>query len=222
MPFAKKRNSNAVARKKDVVRITKRVLRAQSEKKAWSWEPLQSAATLTSWNVQSLICGTGAGQRLIQGSDFNERIGDKIRLHAIHFNVRIQPVAVMPEGNGNFCRFIVYHNKQANGAEPLATEIFTDDLVLALRNQIYRDRISVLKDFTHQMVVTGTNAGANLTSGPEFFGTFSIYPKQILSFNSSVGDIANLIKHDYGVAYAADTAACCVITVRAQVVFTDV
>lgn len=218
---AKKRNSNAVARKKDVVQITKRVLRSQAEKKAFSWLIYNANASNATWDISSFLGRTGAGNRIEQGLDFTNRIGDKIRLHAIHFTVFIAPAAVMPDGNGSLCRIIVYHNTQANGAVPAGAELFNANTFNELRNQLYRNRLFILKDFTHQMVVTGTNAAANLTSGPEFFGTFSIYPKQEISYSGTSGEITQILKHDYGIGICSDTASCCNVTVKAQVVFTD-
>jgi len=221
MPAIRKRKADQTVTKSQLGPMVRKINTQLYEKKAFTWVPFANAATVSTWTVKSLLGSTGAGNRIGQGTDYNQRVGDKIRLSRIHVSLRIQPQSVMPDANGNFCRVIVYHNKQANGAAPTATQIFNTDDVLSLRNHLLRERITILKDFVHQMVVTGTNAGANLTAGPEYFGTFTIYPKQIISYNGSTGEITEILKHDYGMAFATDTAACCVVNVQAQVVFTD-
>lgn len=216
----KKRKTDQLAKKSDVVKITKKVLKAQAEKKAHTYRVFNATANAVTWTIKSFLGDTTNG--IGQGVSIEDRIGDKIRLAAIHFAVRIIPAGVMPDTNGNFCRMVVYHNKQADGALPTATELFNSDEVVSLRNHRYRDRLSILKDFTHQMVVTGTNGATQVTSGPEFFGTFSIYPKQIISYTGADGFLADISKHDYGFAFCGDAASCCNATVWSQVVFTDV
>lgn len=207
-------------KKKSVTKLVKRVLSSQAEKKSFTYRVFNGTANSTSWTLKSFLGDTING--IGQGVSNADRIGDRIRLVAIHFCVRIIPTAVMPEANGNFCRVIVYHNNSARGVLPNATDIFNSDEVISLRNHNFRNRLSVLKDFTHQMVVTSTNGATNVTSGPEFFGTFTIYPKQIISYTGSDGYISDLSKQDYGIGFCGDAASCCNVTVWSQVVYTDV
>lgn len=181
------------------------------------------------WSIASVIGDTqlgGAGTYAIaQGTNFNQRVGDVVTLHRIDFMVRITP-AIAGAGNidGAMCRFIVYHNKQANGTRPTATQIFVTDSITSLRNHLLRDRISVLKDYTHQMVVTTQNAGAALTMGPEALVQFSIYPKTKIHYNGTSGVLNEILRNDYGFAVCTDAgagASCCTINVNAQVVYTD-
>lgn len=223
MPYMYKRPPPLLGRtnKKQVRKIAKTVYRSLSEKKAYNALIDGGTAVATTWTIRSFLGGAAAsGRGIAEGVTETTRTGDKIRLQAIHFTVTIVPLAAMPDLNGSFCRVVVWHNKQANQALPTATQIWNSDSVEELRNNNFRDRISILKDFTHQMVLTGETGGAAFSSGPEFFGTFSIYPKTQVSYTGADGEIDTILKNDYGIAFAAD-AACCLITVRAQVVYYD-
>jgi len=184
-------------------------------------------ATNATWTFGSAIQGgqnavLGAMVGVIQGTNRNERVGNRIRLHRIDFLINIVPISGPTMFDGSICRVVVYHNKEPQGSLVTSAQTFASDIYNAPRNEQYRNRISILKDFTHSMVATGTNAGAVLSTGPQFLGKFSIYPKQVVEYSGSTGTIATIMKHDYGVGWCSDTTSCCNITCVGTVVYTDV
>lgn len=221
--MAFKRKAKALT-KKNLPKLVRQIQIRQAEHKTYSFTVAAAVSVGTGWTLNSLIAGAAASTLGIkQGIDYNQRIGDRIRLHAIHYTVYIVPASVMPDGNGSFCRVIVYHNNQAGGLLPTGTDLFVADTANELRNPLLRNRLTILKDFTHQMVVTGTNAASNLTSGPEFFGTFSMYPKTEITYvGATDGEIDTVSKHDYGIGFCSTTAACCNVSIKTQVVYTDI
>lgn len=230
---SRKRVSKTAVTKNQLGRLVRSYVTNIEEKKYANF----TATTSTTWNAGYSVAATwnffsvlakcfdatlASQVGIIQGTDRNQRVGNKIRLHRIDFNVLIVPVVSATMQDGSICRVVVYHNKDPQGTTPTAAQAWTTDVFNAQRYEQYRNRISLLKDFTHTMVATSTNAGAVASAGPQFLGKFSIYPKQVVEYNASSGGIGSIMKHDYGVALCADTVTCCTATVTGTVVYTDV
>jgi len=233
MPASTKRvkGSSTTISKKKLKQAVKQVTISLAETKAATHALCTAFPILASWSFQSCLAGTplggGAAYQINQGVDFNTRVGDVIKLKRIDFTVQITPVAPSVELNGTVCRVIVYHNKQAGGALPTQAQMFETagaqtNVVYNLRNQLFRNRLTILKDFTHQMVRTSQDGvGGNASAGPDTIMQFSIYPKQIINYSSGTGTLPAILKHDYGIGVCADGASCCVISVACQVVYVD-
>lgn len=239
MPMYKRKGTKRkTVNKNQLGNFVKKVVTSLEEKKAQNGvisqeqlagpinNPFVSAST--GWVFKScfadftLFAPTYPG--IVQGTAKNQRIGERIRLTKIEFAIHILPASTIGTTmqNGTACRFIIYHNKQANGVLPTPAEVWNDNNIYTTRNSTFMNRLSILKDFTHQMVATGTdNTGAVTASGPQLVTTMTIYPKQSITFTGSASAIANILKNDYGFAVCGDGVNCCQVYVRTQIMYTD-
>lgn len=203
-------------------RLVKQVVLNMEEKKFFlvDWAQIAVAQACTIGSFVAGDAGAG-GTGVIQGNTVSQRIGNKIKLHRIDVSVRITPVVSTFPQDGSVCRFFTWHNKQANGALPTAAQLFDADNFSCLRNENFVHRLSIGNDFTHSMVLTTENAGAQFSAGPEFLQLFSIYPKQSIEYSTTSGLISAIAKNDYGFGIFADGANCCVANLRSKIIYTD-
>ena len=202
-------------RRRRTPRVTKQLVRrtifSMAEKKYFDGSIGFPGPTLPgyTWTYTSFIAG------ITQGTAANNRIGDKIIVHAIHMTLQIHPVNI-PVG-GTVCRYAVVHNKQANGALAAGNQgVFDTDGILANRYVPLLHRYSVLHDATHTMV---KNSGG---MGPPVVRQISVYPKKRVEFSSNVGTVSDLATDDYGWFICADDeAGCCQYYLRYKVIFSD-
>lgn len=108
----------------------------------------QNIAVTTSWSVV-LING------ILQGTDYNQRIGRKVMLKSVLFNGNHFPGATVgtDAAQGCYSRFVIVYDSQPNSAAtvPVGTDIFaTNDPNTAL-NLNNRDRFKVLIDVRKQI-----------------------------------------------------------------------
>lgn len=181
-------------------------------------------AVTNAWTFRSAIApGLTNSVGIGQGTNYNQRVGDKIRLKKIVFTIRIIPAdGAVGGSHSDYCRVVVYRNKQANGAVVTQAQVF--DPITGLnyasmhpRNLLLKDRITLTRDFTHQMVLVGGGSG----SGPEMLMEVTITPKQVINYNGTSGVISEVLKNDYGIGFISSANDCCQIIINAQVVFTD-
>lgn len=219
MPMMRRKYTNKRRAKTTLGNYVKRVVTSLEEKKATA-AALDFTSKSPSANWQ-FISGLAAAN-ISQGTAKNQRIGERIKIWKIDFVFTIIPTpgsAFMTDGT--CCRFIIYHNKQANGAIPVSSQLWNTDTEAATRNITFVNRISVLKDFTHSMVATSQNAGTVLTAGPKLLTTVTIYPKAKISYQGSTGTISDILKDDYGIGYVTEAAGCCSMACNVQVHYTD-
>lgn len=195
-----------------------------AEKKFFNKDFGAPVATLATWNF-----GAGAGLsamspicNIVQGTTANDRLGNKIFVHSIEWMLQIGAVAAGMGTNGHYCDIIVYHDKECKGTLPSGTNIFWKDAVNMPRAIEYLPRFSVLRKQRHGQIATTANAGAVLTAGPKVTVRFKIFPKKVIDFTGNNGTIADLLKHNYGVAIAASDVGCCTFLCQSQVTFSDV
>lgn len=167
------------------------------------------------WTFISALAG------LAQGSGASNRVGNRIFLRCIRFTIECSPLADTAK-TGAYCRMVIYHNKEAVGALPTATAVFSINEVQSARNLTLTKRYRILKDVTHHMVVTGNNATTVIASGPVQLMTLVCYPKKQIDFQSNAATISDLFKDDFGIAFCANYASNCQLKIQTQIEFSDV
>jgi len=176
MPFVAKRRARRFRKRVPVARVVRNVLTRQAEKKASFQTPVSNAASGITWIFNSFIATAGIPQDVT----VNGRIGDKIRVRAIEVTLKISPVLLAVGNNGSICRIIFYHNRRASGALPSGATIMNGNNILGHVNQEFNKQFTVIRDFTHSMVVTAFNGGVNGSVGPVFQETFRLFPPSTL------------------------------------------
>lgn len=166
------------------------------------------------WTFQSNLF------QIAQGTNANQRIGNKIYVKKIEFCFTMTPLSGLPLG-GCMARTVVYHNKLCNGELPTATTLFSADSISAFKNWVNNPKFTIMKDMMHSMVRTSDNAGAVSGAGPGMLAKFSIYPKQVIDYDNNATLITDLLKHDYGIGYICSDATACQMRLRTRVIFTD-
>jgi len=196
----------------------KKIVTSLDEKKAANAVILATTNVQATWTFTSII----AGCAIIQGLTKSTRVGERIRLTKIELVLSIVPSATAASmADGSCCRLIIYHNKQANGSVPTGAQMFNNDQEHGTRNITFANRLSILKDITHSMVVTGQAAGVPQTAGPKLLTTMNFYPKTKITFGGAGGAIGDILKDDYGIGFCTDNNNCCIVTCHAQVHYTD-
>lgn len=176
-----------------------------------------SIAIPTTWALDSFL-----GQ-IINGTGPSNRTGNKIMLKSFEVFIQILPQVAAGMSNGTACRFIMWHNKETNGALLTAGTLFpVTNSITAVRNSASLPKVSVLRDEYHTMVVTGTDStGAVKTVGPIKVIHWKVFPNKVIDYTGTGGGVADLLKHDYGIGYIATSATCCNIQYTLKMVFTD-
>lgn len=138
-----------------------------------------------------------------QGTGENERIGRKITLR--HIAIRGE-ILLDPTGpgatSGNRLRYVVYLDKQANGAAAVPGDIFSTSIGIAIdaqRNLSNTQRFSVLCDKTFDMnsltIVSATDVPNRVL---KTFG-WSKSLNVAIEFSATTGDIAEIRSNNVGV-----------------------
>lgn len=191
----------------------KRIVRSVAEVKWKNYDSNFTPATVN-WQINSFL------PTIVQGTDSNTRIGDKIFLKQINIAFTMKPVATLPL-SGSQCRFILYHNKQCNGVQVAATTIFAaNGSIDSPRNIPKKHQVSLLRDQIHQMIVTASTGATNAT-GPTRTMRFVIYPKKRIEYTGASGAIADILKDDYGYGFMCSDLLACEVDIHFQVLFTD-
>lgn len=186
--------------------------------------PLTAGATWQFFSCFTTNSTTGSDTNgLKSGSTATTRVGLKVLVKRINFTVTMTPLFPGGMTDGCFCRFVVYHNKDANGAVPTGTTMFLTDTVGSNRAVEYFPKLSLVKDFGHTMVAySAVVASTPLSVGPVKMFKFSIFPNKVIEFTADTGVIASVLNNDYGIGVCATESAACNIVCNSQVIFTDV
>lgn len=224
------------ARKKkdaETRKVVKRVLQNVAEKKDWYlWQEYSNQSyfplTSKSWNVQSFFnapceptktsnSSTNISRGPTQGPETSQRNGATIKIVRFDIDVNVAPLATM-NANGGWCRIVIWHKKNPNGAVLTGPDIFHQaDDGGDLRVSKYESSLHILKDWTHQMV-----SGAAGSHGPQGKYMFSIYPKSTIRWNNTTGAHGGILENDFGYAIASEHSGCCDIHFRVRMVYTDI
>lgn len=221
MPSASRMYKRRKLSKKGVRKIVKAVVNRNLEHK-WFLNYKSTTAAASTWTFTSVFDYPTV--KFQQGTNVNQRIGDRIKVTKIEFLVFIDPVVGAggaPMATGTRCKCIVYHNKQANGALPTGAMMYDTDQLNALRLVAKQPAVSVLKEYTHHMSVLSQNAGVSFSAGPPTSFKWVIYPKKTIQFTANSGTITDILRDDYGFGFVTDDGACCNVTCTMKFHFTD-
>lgn len=194
-----------------------------------------SMAVGTSWMFMSLLAGatgdpaavtwTTTPFRIGQGNDANTRIGNKIFLHAVRLSFVITPSG-NNHGNldGDTCRCILYHNKEAAGIQvPSSSSVFSTQTIDSPRYIPLKTRYTIVKDALHTFVPIATDQGGastTFTLAPVGSYAFTIYPKKKIEYTSTTGALSEIFKDDYGLGCIARKGYC-TMTCQVQLIYSD-
>lgn len=223
MPYKRRSVKRRRIGRRAVTKIARRVVNSRLEEKyinlvllGSTTDPTTAAPSLMSgsWTFKSVL------PTIAEGTTSFERIGNKIRVKRIEFSIQIEPAIHSAMVDGGAGRVVVYHNKQATGALPSAAMVWDTNRLATLRNTAQTKRISILKDYTHQMVVYASNGGAVFSAGPSTFFKWVVYPKKTIQYTANTADISDILMDDYGIGFVGE-ANCCQGYILAKVIYTD-
>lgn len=203
------------------------------EKKFLDVIAAQAQPTVKTWTMVSCLGS------IINGTGPSDRIGNKIFVHYIDFMFECEGVAANFTGtpgaaNGVGCRFITWHNREANGSTLTAAAVFAANVWNSLRSTPSAPKAAIKTDDQHQMVVTASSTNPTtgvvtpVNTGPAMMMKKRVYCRQKIDYTSTGGGVADILKHDYGYGFcisdldSTGALATCTINVRFKVVFSDV
>lgn len=196
----------------------KKVVNSMVEKKYLNTNYTPAPAAARAWTFNSALIG------ITPGNTASTRIGNKIRVTAIHFTVMIEPLlagSTTITNGGCVCRFIIYHNKQTNGTLVTGDQMFVTDTLLANRNVDYLSKLSVLKDVTYPMYISAADSTGTRATGPPIVFKCSIYPNKVIDYVANTAAISSIMKDDYGFGFSSDSDTACQLNLNVQTVYTD-
>lgn len=190
-----------------------------AEKKYFESTLTYNGATANTWDGmwQSALAG------ISQGTGATNRIGNKIYVHSIRFNVFMKPAAPAAGGVPNpMCRCVIYHNKEAVGNLPASTpSVFAANLIESPRYVPLLNRYAILRDYTHSMFTGAVDGSGYYVVGPRMIFSWVVQPRKKIDYQSNAGTISDLYKDDYGVGCFMTNANTCTMDIRVQVIFSD-
>lgn len=175
---------------------------------------------LTTWTFDSFLEG------IVQGTALNQRVGNQIYVKKIYVQFTMSPLVTMPVA-GALCRFVMYHNKECNGALPSGASNFTANNWSGVPLFQLKPKISYPRDQTHSYVVTAWNSngaignGAVSAVGPLKVIRMVLYPKTRVDYTANTGAISDVLKHDFGVGFVCTSATSCALDYQFRVEYTD-
>lgn len=192
-----------------------------NEKKFYNSPVGSNTNTPATWTLASFF------PLIQQGTTANNRIGNKIFVKGVWITMLCQGGTTMLNGTasgtaGVNTRFIVYHNKEALGTQIAATTIFDQDSISSLRNNTKSSQVSLKKDFTRTVVVTGVKStGESVATGPSIQEIFYIPINKRIDYSGNTGTIADILKDDYGYGMCCSAANLNSCAVTFKVLYTD-
>jgi hypothetical protein len=176
-----------------------------------------SLALTTSWVFTQPL------PQLVQGTTASTRIGNKIFLHSIYYQIIMTPSISMGT-SGGLCRFATVHDKEnAATATPNATNIFQADSCFSLRNTTMSKRYALTGDVTHTYMPTSwNNTGSSVaTVGPVKILSFAQHPRRVIDYiSNSNTDATCLLKDNYFIGYICSVGGC-TIAMKIKMIFSD-
>lgn len=170
--------------------------------------------------AQSPVSATGNLTNSInlvpQGVEEDQRVGRKMTIKSIHFrfNYRLdeQDAQVTPERSDSL-RFIVYLDKQANGATAAITGVLESANIQSFRNLSNKNRFNILLDKTYNLQYQGlaSDSAGVVSQAMQIHTTAWNKTCNIpIEFDSTTGAITEIRSNNVGVI---------LITQNAQMIF---
>lgn len=177
-------------------------------------------------NVIALTWNVGLVNGILQGTDFNQRIGRQCQLKSILFNGNISPAAgnSLSQPQGVMVRVLLIYDTQPNsGAIPAGTDIFASADANSPMNLNNRDRFKVLIDRRCQIGSFATGATGILTAGSPNNSYWSKYKKINLPmvFSNTAATIGSISTGAIYLCWIGDTGTTSVLDHYTRVRFVD-
>lgn len=171
--------------------------------------------------VQSGATGLGSG--ITQGTDVDDRIGNRIIVKEVKIAIHLNPLIATAMQNGATIRIALVHDKKPTGTVPAFSDIFESSAMAWCQKEQNVTRFRVLKQTTHNMVATSVNptGPAVLACGPPYQFDWVIRPNKRVSFSSSTTTVAALITDEWYLVVGSDADLCCELDYAMKVKFTD-
>ncbi len=160
-----------------------------------------------------------------QGTGEEQRIGRKIIIRSIgiHLNVQL-PATTSSAASTDSLRFIVYQDKQANGAIATVAGILEDSNIFAFNNLSNKNRFRILCDkiWNVNAAAAGGNATNNLQTGE--FVLHKTWFKSALNipveYSGTGNAIADITSNNIGILALSENSAVTLET-NTRIRFTD-
>lgn len=141
------------------------------------------------------------------GTGESQRVGRKIRIKSLHlrYTVTLQQTTTLTDTDDGL-RVIVYHDKQANGAAAVTTDILETGDYLSFNNLSNKNRFTVLCDKYHDM---SSQAGAFDGTNDQFARktitkTFHKMLDVPIEFSSTTGGLTEIRSNNIGILVISD------------------
>ncbi len=139
-----------------------------------------------------------------QGTGESQRVGRQIRIHHVDIRGNFNFAEHATESN-DICRFIVFLDKQANGAAATTTDILESANVHAFRNLANSKRFTILDDQHFTINSMNADAASNYGGFEKIYKLFKPFPKGIpVEFNNTAGAISEIRSNNIGTLFVND------------------
>jgi hypothetical protein len=195
----------------------KKVVYSIAEKKWYAGNIVNGTLNSTTWLFGSALTGINLGNQR------NQRIGDKIYVQYIEWDITILPIVANVGGTGGVTRCVTYHNKVTNGAWLTGVQLFDGDFWNSMTNRANVPDKMTLGNFdrSHYMNSTVSNGGISVAAGPiQRFRCYQPVNKEVL-YKGNAGTIADISKDDYGIAICTSMVNCCIVNCNYKVFYRD-
>lgn len=195
----------------------------------------------------SMLNGIFQGTTAAPFADANHRVGNKITVAGIWFQLELRPSilagAVIPKG-GATCRIMIFKNSDIGiGTIPVASDLLISGNINDLRSTATMPAYKMLRDFKHVMAASAVGvANTDIWTSNTVQSSFYVPINEVFSYDGNTSDQAdvpfnsgdaattqkgydvvatNLVKKDIQFIAFSDTANCCQLKLRWKVVFRD-
>jgi len=158
-----------------------------------------------------------------QGTSANTRLGNKIMIERMTFNILITSNEVPANQNGWLARVVLFEDSACNGRVLTFDDLFATDTMNSVRASPYTPAVKILRD----KVAGGEVSALDSTdlawmSRPNFI-RMVVRPRKVVDYVGATGGISDLIKYNWGLAYSSSSNSnACYINVTYKIEFTDV
>lgn len=158
----------------------------------------QSSATAGVIHNSSLVL-------IPQGVTESTRVGRKCTLKKLSLKGQISMGSITTIGDTeNQVRFIIYLDKQCNGATAAVTDILESASVNSFRNLANSGRFQVLKDFKHVLMPRSCFAGASVPTVVKISCNLNL--NLPIEYSSTTGALTEIRSNNIGILSVCDSA----------------
>ncbi len=190
------------------------------EKKFWDVSVNDASISQAGTVVDSL-------NELVQGTSESQRIGRKATIKNVHcrYNLSLnEQDAVATPASGDTVRFIVFLDKQCNGATAATTDILESDNYQSYRNLANIGRFDILYDKMHVLkflTLASDGAGVVSSANVEMNSSVNLKCNIPVEFNGTTGVIAEIRSNNIGFLIISRVGNLVVLDSHWRLRFTD-